>query len=367
MGKLLRYFSNIPGWRTNRKIVVIESDDWGSTRMPSKETLKTLINSGVQVGRSRYNLYDSFESNQDLESLFEVLSSFKDMHGNHPAITALCVVANPDFDKIRECEFKNYYYEPFTSTLRQYSAHDRVMNLWKEGLKRKIFIPQFHGREHLNVQRWLRDLQSNNRDTLLAFQNNIWGISTSLIPQGYQAAFAIDSVTELGYLNIVIEEGLKLFKELLGYSAEYFVPSNGQFNLTLEKVLFNNGVKYITLNKKHKEPVGKGKYKTHYHYLGKRSSSGLIYLSRNAAFEPSAEGTDWVNSCLSDVQIAFRMKKPAVISTHRVNYIGFLNTVNREKGLIQLRELLTKILETWPDVEFMTSVELGKLIDRRNH
>ena len=364
MGKLLRYFSNIPGWRTNRKIVVIESDDWGSTRMPSKETLKTLINSGVQVGRSRYNLYDSFESNQDLESLFEVLSSFKDMHGNQPAITALCVVANPDFDKIRECEFKNYYYEPFTSTLTQYPAHDKVMNLWKEGIERKIFIPQFHGREHLNVPRWLRDLQSNNRDTLLAFQNNIWGISTPLIPQGYQAAFDIDFDTDLEYHKVVIKEGLGLFKELLGYPAEYFVPSNGPFKLALEKILFHVGIKYITLNKKHKEPIGNGKFKTHYHYLGKRSSYELIYLSRNAAFEPSAEGTNWVDSCLSDVQIAFRMKKPAVISTHRVNYIGFLDSGNREKGLTKLKELLTKILKTWPDVEFMTSVELGKLIDR---
>ena len=28
---------NIPSWHTNRKIVVIESDDWGSMRMPSCE------------------------------------------------------------------------------------------------------------------------------------------------------------------------------------------------------------------------------------------------------------------------------------------------------------------------------------------
>jgi len=32
MGKLHRYIANIPGWRTNRKIIVIESDDWGSIR-----------------------------------------------------------------------------------------------------------------------------------------------------------------------------------------------------------------------------------------------------------------------------------------------------------------------------------------------
>ena len=363
MGKLLRYISNIPGWRTNRKIVVIESDDWGSIRMPSKETLNALINSGVEVERNRYDHYDSLESNQDLESLFEVLSSFKDMHGSHPTITALCVVANPDFDKIRECEFKNYYYEPFTSTLNQYPAHDKVVNLWKEGFARKIFIPQFHGREHLNVQRWLRDLQSNNRDALLAFQHNIWGISTPLIPQGYQAAFDIDFDTDLEYHKVVIKEGMELFKELLGYPAEYFVPSNGPFNLTLEEILFNEGVKYITLNKNHKEPIGNGKFKTHYHYLGKRSSYGLIYFSRNAAFEPSDEGTDWVDSCMSDVQISFRMKKPAVISTHRVNYIGFLDSANRVKGLTKLKELLTKILKIWPDIEFMTSVELGKLIE----
>jgi len=33
----MRNVANIPGWRTDRKIVVIESDDWGAIRMPSKE------------------------------------------------------------------------------------------------------------------------------------------------------------------------------------------------------------------------------------------------------------------------------------------------------------------------------------------
>ena len=32
-----KWLINIPGWRTNRHIVVIESDDWGSIRMPSCE------------------------------------------------------------------------------------------------------------------------------------------------------------------------------------------------------------------------------------------------------------------------------------------------------------------------------------------
>ena len=66
---------------------------------------------------------------------------------------------------------------------------------------------------------------------------------------------------------------------------------------------------------------------------------------------------------MKEIEIAFRWKKPAVISTHRVNYIGNLVENNRIKGLQSLKELLTKMLAKWPDIEFMTSVELGKEIN----
>jgi hypothetical protein len=71
---------------------------------------------------------------------------------------------------------------------------------------------------------------------------------------------------------------------------------------------------------------------------------------------------DWVNDCLKEIEIAFRWRKPAIISSHRVNYIGFLDPQNREKGLEQLEKLLEKMLRRWPEIEFMTSVELGDLI-----
>ena len=35
-------FLNLPGWHTRRKLVVIESDDWGSIRMPSREVKQKL-------------------------------------------------------------------------------------------------------------------------------------------------------------------------------------------------------------------------------------------------------------------------------------------------------------------------------------
>ncbi|MCQ2265090.1 MAG: hypothetical protein MJZ46_03490 [Bacteroidales bacterium] len=41
--------SNIPGWRTNRHIIVIESDDWGSVRMSSLESFERMKQAGMPV------------------------------------------------------------------------------------------------------------------------------------------------------------------------------------------------------------------------------------------------------------------------------------------------------------------------------
>jgi hypothetical protein len=38
---------NLPGWRTNRKIIVFESDDWGSIRMPHMLIINNNIKNGL--------------------------------------------------------------------------------------------------------------------------------------------------------------------------------------------------------------------------------------------------------------------------------------------------------------------------------
>jgi hypothetical protein len=69
-----------------------------------------------------------------------------------------------------------------------------------------------------------------------------------------------------------------------------------------------------------------------------------------------------VNECLGDIASAFRWHKPCVISSHRVNYIGCIDEKNADEGLRKLDELLKEIIKRWPDVEFMTSTELGDII-----
>lgn len=163
-----RNIANIPGWVSDRKIIVFESDDWGSIRMPSKRTFNKLNALGLDLeseGYARYNLYDTLANKDDLQCLFEVLDEFKDINGNPCIFTAVSVVANPDFKKIEENDYMNYYYEPFTKTLEAYYPGQNVFEMWQLGISKKVFFPQFHGREHLNISAWMDALRLNHQHT----------------------------------------------------------------------------------------------------------------------------------------------------------------------------------------------------------
>lgn len=364
---LKKYITNLPGWRTSRKLLVIESDDWGSIRMPNQETRSRLIDRGVVQQENRYNRFDTLATADDLVALFEVLNKYKDTIEKPAVFTPVTITGNPDFEKVENENFQNYHCEPFTVTLeRYYRNHNEIYSLWKEGINSGIFRPQFHGREHLNVAEWLRALLGGDEVTTIAFKEQCWGFHLSdkenVKINSLQAAFDLYNIEDLTVQSESIREGLEMFKDLFGYRASFFVPPNGPFNNTLEKTAAECGIEYMSKAKRQVEPLGNGKSRTVYHTLGSQNEYGQTTLTRNCIFEPSEEGKDWVDSCLSDIRIAFRLRKPAVITTHRVNYIGELEESNRKRGLHQLDQLLRTIVKTWPEIEFITSDELGEII-----
>ena len=77
--------------------------------MPSREVYNELLCKGIRVDNCVYNRYDSLTSEKDLIALFEILSSIKDKNGNPALLTANTIVANPDFDKIRESGFEIFF------------------------------------------------------------------------------------------------------------------------------------------------------------------------------------------------------------------------------------------------------------------
>lgn len=360
-----RSLLSIPGFHTNRKIVVVESDDWGSIRMPSRDVYEKCLKAGYPVDLNPFERYDSLASESDLNLLFDLLSSFKDKNGKHPVITANCVVANPDFSKIRDCNFEQYYYELITETFKRYPNHSRNLDIWLAAKSDGLFFPQYHAREHLNVSKFMNSLQQADVDVQFGFDNEMPGsIRKGKVRNGnyfVEATHFSDAKDKRDKLNIYVE-GLGIFEKLFGYKSETITPTNYIWSNDYNKPTSDLGVKYIQGVRKMKDPNA---IKPIYYsrYLGKMNDFNQIDLVRNCDFEPSIiKNKNVIDECLAEIQIAFFNNKPAIISSHRINYVGHIDMKNRDANLKYLNQILKLALAKWPDIEFMTSVELGGLI-----
>ena len=365
--ELQRNLMLLPGWRTIRRIVVIESDDWGAIRTPDRKVLATLNKINPQVEKDLMTQLDSLESDTDLSSLFEVLQHVKDKNNRPAILTANTIVANPDFERISASDFKTYYYEKFTDTLKKYSGREQVFDLYRQGISGKLYQPQLHGREHLNVQQWLGALQNGNTELLEAFRYNTFGIPFSIKiskRNNMMSAFDFENEKETAGLEKIIEEGTDLFREIFGFTSTSFIATTYVWHSSLEPALYKHGIKYIQgIPYQYIPSPGEDWYKKKFHYTGQKNQFDQLYLVRNASFEPYMQkNTDVVGECLQRINLAFRWGKPAIIGSHRVNFIGSLDETNRTRNLKQLKLLLSEIVKRWPDVEFMSTDELGDLI-----
>jgi hypothetical protein len=360
------HYLNSKGWKTNRKIIVIESDDWGSIRMPNLKTFSKSLNLGIPLNKCPFNSFDTLANADDFTALFEILNKYKGKNGNSPVITANTIMANPDFKRISASGYKEYYYEPFINTLDSYYPGQNVFSKWQEGMENKIFYPQFHGREHLYVKRWMNFVHKKSDETFYAFQNNFFGISTNLTKENrgtYLAALDFEDITEIEGQKTIIKEGLQLFYDIFNYKSESFIAPNYTWHSKLEPYLKEMGVETLQGGRAHREPIEGQGTEVIKHHMGEVNKSEQIILVRNVEFEPSINRTiDWHKYVINQIKNAFLWKQPAVISSHRLNFIGGLQESNRKQNLNILEGILKEILNKWPDVEFMTSDKLGKLI-----
>ncbi|QAA81299.1 hypothetical protein EI546_05955 [Aequorivita sp. H23M31] len=357
------------GWRSPRKIVVFESDDWGMIRMASKEAQENFIKNGYKIDECPYNLNDRLENDEDIESLSKVLLSVKDSRDNPAKFTINNIVANPDFEKIKKENFEKYYYEPFTKTLERQTDSQNVLSLFKEGISKNIFQPQLHGREHINLRLWFQRLQHGDPVTIDAFKQKMYSVHKRGIVSGRRFnldAFGNKTLTG-DFFNYpdLIREAQQIFKETWGIQSQSFIAPCYTWHSSLEKFLKEEGVRYLQGTYVQIEPVDNAtfKFKKKYHYTGQRNKLGQYFLVRNCNFEPTEFGPhNAVKNALKEIELSFAYRKPAIISSHRVNYIGSLHPVNRRENLKLLKTLLEEIVKRWPDVEFMSSDILGSII-----
>jgi len=355
---LIDNLKNIRGWTTDRKIVVFSVDDYGNVRLDSKEAREKMDKDGLKV-YTRFDAYDTLETRQDLEALYDVLTSVKDKHGKHAVFTPFALPCNINFEAMAKEGYQRYIPENLPDTYakleeRHPDAYTGAWALWQEGIEKGIMAPQFHGREHLNLKVFEEKLEKKGAEVLTALKNRSYtSLSEVNKPYGYTAAFGFETNDDVESHKNILKDGIEKFVEVYGLRPSSFTPPAARFHNALEDLLRQRNITNIHRAFLEDKSLN---------YTGGIRKSGLKNIVRNVVFEPTANNrVDEVEQAVQQIESAFKWNRPAIISSHRVNFCGFIDEKNREKGLSSLSFLLNQIVKRWENVEFMSMDALSQL------
>jgi hypothetical protein len=111
------------------------------------------------------------------------------------------------------------------------------------------------------------------------------------------------------------------------------------------------------------EPDGRGGLTKQRKKFGEVSEEGLIHFISNCAFEPVSKNDNVVSDTLKQVAAAFRWGKPALINTHRINFVKGRNSDHVDRCLNLFSDLLGELTDRWPDLEFMGAGDFARYLN----
>ena len=234
-------------------------------------------------------------------------------------------------------------------------------------MRHNVIWPQFHGREHLNVPMWMQMLRDNVAQAYHAFDRGFFAFDVSLPndPRTHALqAFNVLHKDEYTFAIQSVVDGLDLFEKIFGFRSFSMIAPCYIWDGDIECAAVNGGVRimqggHVQVVSAYAKSQGG---KSIRHFIGDKNRYGQLYLVRNCTFEPTQSSLFNADFCMAGITSAFKFRKPAVVSCHRLNFIGEINPANRDCNLREFGRLLKMIVARYPDVEFMSSDELGRII-----
>ena len=319
------YFADTP--------VLIESDDWGP---------------GGDFHAER------------LAQLLTCLQGHKDSVNRTAVITADVVLSVPDVGKITA--------DPDFSYQRKMldEASPEIYQVMLTGIKTGTFVPQLHGLEHLNGQAFSR-LCRHNDARIAAAVSDPHGWNWESLDSCLQGHYVDGSQLPTQAISpenahAVIALATQTFQKLFGYPSISTVAPCYLWNGAIESVWQKHAIQIIqTAGYRCDGRDEQGHYHQDRQLIrpGELSDCGQIYLVRNVMYEP-VDGNNNSETAYRDALSAYAQALPICISTHRYNYTR--SEEDFRQSLTGLDSLLSLIGQTFPDIRFVSSPELGAQI-----
>jgi hypothetical protein len=323
-------------WRepyVEEPVVILESDDWGPGAPEHGDALRRLL---------------------------QVLATHRDGVGRPAVLTANMVLSVPDGSAIAAGGFTAYVRRELDVDFPD------LFRTMAEGLAAGTFIPQLHGREHLNPEALVRRARDGDIELRALLETPGWSdwetLDSPLQGHFVDGGELPTRPVAADQQSVMVAEGIRLFARAFGGLPSSAVAPCYLWDDDTEAAWAGAGVRYIqTAGYRCIGRDSDGSYiqSPQWIHAGSTNRHGQRYLVRNVMYEP-ADGRGW-EAAWCEVRRRFGEAQPAVVSTHRYNYTCL---ASQEQALLGLDELLDRVCRHYPWVRFAASPEWGRWLER---
>ncbi|GAO34869.1 hypothetical protein SCT_0249 [Sulfuricella sp. T08] len=313
-------------------VVIFESDDWGAGPL---------------------------EQAKALENLREILAKFKDKKGRTPVATLGVILATADTQRIKNTDGVEY----FSKSLSE-PVYTPLRDVMEEGVRQGVFALHLHGMEHywpqtlmqvaakdMNVRDWLQSDGIPGTESLPSHLQARWTDASALPSR----ALTNEAV------RAVMTEEASLFGTCFKMRPRVAVATTFVWTEEVESAWGKEGIDVIitpgaryTCRDATGKPGGEDKRMMN----GELNKRGQIYLVRDVYFEPMLGHKP--ERLVNDAKERVRLGRPCLVEMHRSNFIGA--TEKCDTSLRVLEAALEQLQHTFPEIHFMTSLELAEAI-----
>ncbi len=316
-------------------VFIIESDDWGPGPHGDAAALNRVA---------------------------ETLQEFRDRCGRHPMMTLGIVLSVPDGSRMKASSFRQYWRLELDD-----GSTAAVLDAIRHGIQGGLFSAQLHGHEHF----WPPSLMRASCDS---FELRDWFSKDSFprteeLPPHLQSRW-VDAVAlpskalEERAIRDALSLEIECFERVFGTKPTVYVPPTFIWTDVVERTLVDVGVEVlVTPGRRCVRHAASGEPEAaETRYFNGQSLASMTVLVRDIYFEPSRGHS--ADRVIGEVLDHFRLARPALLETHRANFIG--NEEERCAALEELRRLLSAITERAPDRRFLSSEELAGAYNQRS-
>jgi hypothetical protein len=349
-------------WRRARA-VVFESDDWGLCGfVPDREALKGLDRERL-AGRLIESYWETtLEDSTTVAVLSRLLASHRGTDGLPPALQAnyiLCSLeylpggeqAGPGEGAWRDHDLPDLPAAYARPGLWEAVAAGRRLGVWR---------PELHGAYHYDPERRRMSVAADEEARRAAAQG--------VLPfPGSDRAWELGPWRGEAVLATELEHSLAVFQHLFGRPPVSVMAPDYVWDSACERRWVARGLRVIQGKREQRDPQRRGgRLRQRLEKVLERAWARIrypdrTYLERNCRFEPvqSADAESAATRCLEEIRDAWRRGEPAVVETHRLNFVH-LDPAEREQGQAALAELL-RALDAVSGVHYLIDAELAQL------